>query len=107
MVELARASYVFLCGLVLCGLAGAVLELWARRPLAFSEPFVARAHIVRSLAVTSLCGPMMLANEAVHAYRVQRIGFPRLATSLVASCLWLWIGGTVVADVASMLAARQ
>ncbi len=63
--------FAFAVGLTACGLAGSAMELVAGRRLAFAEPYVSPAHVLRSLAATACAGPFMLANDALDARRAR------------------------------------
>ena len=47
MSPLLLVLFAFAVGLTACGLAGSVMELTAGRRLAFAEPYVSPAHILR------------------------------------------------------------
>ena len=93
-------AFVFLCGLTLAGLHGTVLEMWSGRRLGFAAPFVSRDHVVRSLVFTAACGPLMLVNEALDAFRNGRIGGAGVAGMALLSGIWLFLSGIVVANIA-------
>jgi hypothetical protein len=63
MSSVALIVFAFLVGLTVCGLAGSVLEIASGRRLAFVEPYVSPAHVLRSLGVTAVAGPFMLFND--------------------------------------------
>ncbi len=103
MVGIWLVSFVFLSGLVFSGIGGTVLEMWGGRRLAFSDPFVSRQHVVRSLWMTAMTGPFMLVNEAASALRERRIGVPSLFSCVLLSLTWVFLTGIVVLDVAFFL----
>lgn len=96
-------AFAFLVGLTLCGLAGSVMELVSGRKLAFAAPYVTPAHVVRSLALTAAAGPFMLVNDALDAYRGQRLPAAGLATCMATGVVWLTALGVVTIAVASAL----
>jgi len=95
------ALFAFAVGLTTGGLTGSAMELMAGRRLAFVEPYVSPAHILRSLAATACAGPFMLANDALEA-RMQR----RITTLALISCgctavAWALALGVVLIAIAS------
>jgi len=102
--ELIALAFALLCGLTICGLAGSVLELaWGAR-LTFADPFVSPRHLLRSVAVTMLAGPFMLANDALTARREHRISQLALLSCACSACVWAFAAGIVVLDLASRAA---
>jgi len=93
-------TFVFLCGLTLAGIHGTILEMWSGRRLGFAAPFVSRDHVVRSLVFTAACGPLMLFNEALGAFRDRRVGGVGVAGVAILSGIWLFLSGIVVANIA-------
>jgi len=96
--------YAFAVGLTACGLAGSALELVSGRRLAFAEPYVSSAHVLRSLAATACAGPFMLANEALAARREGRIGTLALLSCGCTAVGWALALGVVLIAVASWAA---
>jgi hypothetical protein len=101
MVAAQLLAFAFLVGVTVCGLSGTLLELLASRPLRFGEPFLSRQKPLRSLAATALAGPLMLANDALFAFRASRISIAGLASSAVIAAAWALATGVVVLDVAA------
>ncbi|RWA76703.1 MAG: hypothetical protein E5X49_11485 [Mesorhizobium sp.] len=93
--------YAFAVGLTACGLAGSAMELFSGRRLAFAEPYVSPAHIVRSLAATACAGPFMLANEALAARREGRISMLALLSCGCTAVAWALALGIVLITIAS------
>jgi hypothetical protein len=65
MGSVALIVFAFLVGLTVSSLAGSVLEIASGRRLAFVEPYVSPAHVLRSLGVPqsldrSCCSTMRL-----------------------------------------------
>ncbi|MES0131075.1 hypothetical protein [Mesorhizobium sp. M0029] len=80
------------------------MELAAGRRLAFAEPYVSPAYILRSLATTACAGPFMLANDALDALDARREG--RISTLMLMSCgctviAWALVLGIVLIAIAS------
>lgn len=101
MGTVAQIAFAFVAGLTVCGLAGSAMELACGRRLAFVEPYVSPAHVLRSLAATAFAGPFMLFNDALAARRERRISAPALASCGVTAMLWALALGVVVLGVAS------
>ena len=95
------ALYAFAVGLTACGLAGSAMELISGRRLAFAEPYVSPAFILRSLAATACAGPFMLANEALAARREGRIGTMALLSCGCTAIAWALALGVVLLTIAS------
>ncbi len=95
------ALYAFAVGLTACGLAGSAMELISGRRLAFAEPYVSPAFILRSLAATACAGPFMLANEALAARREGRIGTMALLSCGCTAITWALALGVVLLAIAS------
>ncbi|AZO00088.1 hypothetical protein EJ066_24815 [Mesorhizobium sp. M9A.F.Ca.ET.002.03.1.2] len=93
--------FAFMVGLTACGLAGSAMELISGRRLAFVEPYVSPAHILRSLVATACAGPLMFANEALDAWRQGRISAPALISCGCTATIWALALGVVLLDIAS------
>ena len=93
--------YAFAVGLTACGLAGSAMELVSGRKLAFAEPYVSPAHILRSFAATACAGPFMLVNEALAARREGRIGTLALLSCGCTAVAWALALGVVLIAIAS------
>ena len=93
--------FAFAVGLTACGLAGSAMELISGRRLAFVEPFVSPAHILRSLAATACGGPFMLANDALDARREGRISILMLRSCGCTVIAWALALGVVLITIAS------
>ena len=93
--------FAFAVGLTACGLAGSAMELISGRRLAFVEPFVSPAHILRSLAATACGGPFMLANDALDARREGRISILMLMSCGCTVIAWALALGVVLITIAS------
>jgi|GEM_PF-856446 len=102
MEPLLLALYAFAVGLTACGLTGSAMELASGRRLAFAEPYVSPAHILRSLAATACAGPFMLANEAMAARRERRIGTMALLSCGCTAVAWALALGVVLLTIASL-----
>lgn len=94
-------AFAFLVGMTVCGLSGTLLELVASRPVRFGEPFLSRRRPLLSLATTALAGPLMLANDALSAFRANRISLAGLASSALVAMAWALATGVIVLDVAA------
>lgn len=103
MNEPALLLFAFLAGLTLSGLSGAVLELIFRRPVGLGLPFVSSDRVFRSLGVTLLAGPMMLANEALGAWRMVSIGPAMLAGCVAVAGIWALAAGILIVELAFFL----
>ncbi|UVK36780.1 hypothetical protein LHFGNBLO_003740 [Mesorhizobium sp. AR10] len=101
MSSLGLTLFAFAVGLTACGLAGSAMELIAGRRLAFVEPYVSPAHIVRSLAATACAGPFMLANDALDARREGRISMLALISCACTAATWALALGVVLIAIAS------
>ncbi|WP_246688621.1 MULTISPECIES: DUF6949 family protein [unclassified Mesorhizobium] len=95
------AVYAFAVGLTACGLAGSAMELICGRRLAFAEPYVSPAFVLRSLGATACAGPFMLANEALAARREGRIGLLALLSCGCTAVAWSLALGIVLVAIAS------
>ncbi|ESW88237.1 MULTISPECIES: hypothetical protein [unclassified Mesorhizobium] len=93
--------FAFAVGLTACGLTGSVMELAAGRRLAFAEPYVSPAYILRSLAATACAGPFMLANDALDARREGRISTLMLMSCGCTVIAWALTLGIVLIAIAS------
>lgn len=100
MDALTFSSFAFLSGLTLAGLAGALMELAWGRTASLGEPFVSREHVLRSLCLTAMAGPVMLSNEAIHAWRSRLISAPVLAACVAGACMWALAAGVLILDLA-------
>lgn len=94
-------AFAFLVGLTACGLAGSMMELASGRRLAFAEPYVSPAHVVRSLAATAFAGPFMLFNDALAARSEQRLSALALASCACTGLAWALALGVVLVGLAS------
>ena len=97
--------FAFAVGLTACGLAGSAMELIAGRRLAFIEPYVSPAHILRSLAATACAGPFMLVNDALEAHRQKRISMLALISCGCTAIAWSLALGVVLIAIASWAGA--
>ncbi|PAQ10660.1 DUF6949 family protein [Mesorhizobium temperatum] len=93
--------FAFMVGLTSCGLAGSAMELISGQRLAFAEPYVSPAHLLRSLFATACAGPLMFANEALDAWRQGRISAPALISCGCTATVWALALGVVLIDIAS------
>ncbi|TIO10528.1 hypothetical protein [Mesorhizobium sp.] len=93
--------FAFMFGLTACGLVGSAMELISGRRLAFVEPYVSPAHILRSLVATACAGPLMFANEALDAWRQGRISAPALISCGCTATIWALVLGVALLDIAS------
>ena len=98
-------AFAFAVGLTVAGLAGSLMEIATGTQLRMSEPFISRRRVTLSLAASAAAGPFMILNDAMSAVREGRIGRGRLATALVAACLWALSIGIVATELAIVLAA--
>ena len=112
MDALMAVTFVFLAGLTLAGLSGALIELaWGER-LALRHPFVSPHNVSRSLVLVLLAGPLMTLNEAIAAMNERRIGIPWFVAlfgrdSLIASHLARAFDPGLMLETLHVLAARQ
>lgn len=97
--------FAFAVGLTACGLAGSVMELISGRRLAFVEPYVSPAHILRSLAATACAGPFMFVNDALDARRQGRISTLALIFCGCTAMSWVLAQGVVLTAIASWASA--
>jgi hypothetical protein len=93
--------FAFSVGLTACGLAGSAMELIAGRKVAFVEPYVSPAHVLRSLAATACAGPFMLVNDALDARRNRRISTVMLISCGCSAAVWALALGVVLIAIAS------
>lgn len=98
IVELALA---FLAGVTISGMAGSLLELVLDCPLTFSEPYVSRNRVVRSIATTLVAGPLMFTNDALAARRTGLISRLSLALCGCTAVIWATSLGVVVTSLMS------
>lgn len=101
MNPVALGLFAFAVGLTAGGLAGSTMELVAGRRLAFAEPYVTPAHVLRSLAATACAGPFMLANDALDARRQGRITTLALISCGCTAMAWALALGVVLIAIAS------
>jgi hypothetical protein len=101
MGQIEQVAFNFMVGLTACGLAGSAMELIAGRRLAFVEPYVSPAHMLRSLAVTACAGPLMFTNDALDAWRDGRISRLALISCGCTATIWALALGVAVSDIAS------
>ena len=105
MGPLMAVMFVFLSGLTLAGLSGALIELvWGER-LRLRDPFVSPDNVSRSLVLVLLAGPLMTFNEAMAAMSERRIGLPWFVATLGFCALWVIATGTLVIGIADDLAS--
>ena len=88
MGSLMLIAFAFLVGMTACGLAGSLMELATGRRLAFAEPYVSPAHVLRSLAATAFAGPFMLFNDALAARREGRLSTLALVSCACTGLAW-------------------
>jgi hypothetical protein len=96
-------AFALFTGITLSGIAGSVLEMIAESPLSFAEPFVSRSHVAWSLTATVLAGPMMLANDAMKAWRSGDISLAVLGSCAGTSLVWALAIGIVALELAARL----
>jgi hypothetical protein len=101
MDALALAAFAFLAGLTTSGLAGTAIEMFAGKRLSLGKPFVCDDNVSRSLVLVLLAGPYMVGNDAMRAYRQQRIGAGGLAGLLAVCGAWLFATGVLILGAAS------
>jgi hypothetical protein len=105
MDMVASIAFAFLVGLTACGLAGTTMELASGRKLAFAEPYVSPSHVLRSLGATSVVGPFMLCNEALSAYRENRISAGAMLSCACTALVWIMALGIVLITILQQGAA--
>jgi hypothetical protein len=98
-------AFAFLIGLTVCGLAGSAMELASGRRLAFIEPYVTPSHILRSLGTTAVAGPFMLCNDALLAYRENRVSAMALVSCACTALVWFLASGIVLIAIAQEILA--
>ena len=103
MEGLVLGLFAFTAGLTVAGLASSALELVFRRPISLGMPFVSPDRVLRSLGITLLAGPLLLANEVLGTWRIRRIGLPILGASVGTACLWAWAAGILIRELAFCL----
>ena len=96
--------FAFSVGLTVCGLAGSAMELIAGRKVAFAEPYVSPAHVLRSLVATACAGPFMLVNDALDARRNRLISTAMLISCGCTAAIWALALGVVLIAIASWVA---
>jgi len=101
MAQMELFLFAFLVGLTVCGLTGSMMELVSGRKVAFAEPYVSPAHVLRSLAATAGAGPFMLVNDALDARREKRISMIALLSCGCTAIAWSLALGIVVLAIAS------
>ena len=100
MNGIAWVAFEHAVGLTVFGLAGSLVEIACGQRLTLNEPLVSRTRPLRSLGLTSLAGPFMLANDAVEARRQGRIGRPVLFACLAIAASWSFAAGVLVVALA-------
>lgn len=95
-MDIAEPAFAFMAGITISGMAGSLLELALDRPLTFSEPYVSRRHVVRSIAAAVVAGPLMFANDALSARRAGSISLLALSLCGCTAVIWATALGTVV-----------
>ncbi|MBK8458149.1 MAG: hypothetical protein IPL47_14460 [Phyllobacteriaceae bacterium] len=105
MIQFAFALIALAAGLAAGGMAASIAQEITGRPPGFAPPFVRPGHIIASLAVTALIGPYMLFNEALAAWREERIGPVIVATSGAIALGWALACGIVLVFLAGRLVA--
>lgn len=104
MDALMAVTFVFLAGLTLAGLSGALIELVWRERLRLRDPFVSPDNVSRSLVLVLLAGPLMALNEAIAAVNDRRIGAPWFVAAIGFCALWIAATGTLVVGIIRDLA---
>jgi hypothetical protein len=104
MGDLGLAAFALLTGLTVSGISGSLFELALARTLSFSEPFVSAGKPGRSIAVTLLAGPLMLANDAFSARREGAISGFACASCAATALVWALSIGVVVLHLAAQAA---
>jgi len=105
MGDLGLLAFALLTGLTVSGISGSLFELVAARTLSFSEPFVSRQTPARSIAVTILAGPMMLANDALAARREGVVSGVTCATCALTALVWTLSTGVAFLHLAASAGA--
>lgn len=100
MNGLGLSAFLFLVGVTVAGLVGSAMEIAAGRRLGFVEPYVCRQRVARSILAALAAGPLMLANDALAAWRERRVGLHALALAVFAAVLWCCATGIVVTEIA-------
>lgn len=104
MDALMAVTFVFLAGLTLAGLSGALIELaWGER-LALRHPFVSPHNVSRSLVLVLLAGPLMTLNEAIAAMNERRIGITWFVAVIGFCAVWIAATGMLVVGILQDLA---
>lgn len=104
MASIVLFAYALAVGLTLAGLAATVMELVIGRRVGFRPPFVTSDSFGRSLALTVLAGPAMIANEAIAARREGVIEWPVFGICLVIAVAWCTATGILFVDLALVVA---
>lgn len=100
MAPLLTTVFVFLFGLTFCGLASAILEALTGEPVRFGPPYVSRRRVARSLALSALAGPFMLANEIIDRIRARGGPIVMVASAVAVLFVWIMAAGVLVAELA-------
>lgn len=102
MSPIAFVAFAFLVGLVPLGVSASILECATGRPVGFSRPLVSGRAPFRTVLVTGLAGPFMLANDALRAYRGGVISVWTLMPMAAAALCWVLAVGLAMVASASV-----
>jgi len=94
---------VFLTGMTLCGIAGALIELAVGQRLSFAPPFFSDGWPVLTLLSVVAAGPLMLINDSLDALRAGRIAPAGMAGALFIAAIWISSIGLVSMEGAKAL----
>lgn len=93
----------FANGLSVTAASGYFMQWWCGGEAGFRPPFVTHHHMLRSLAVTAVAGPFLLASEALVAHREGRLPSPALGACFVVVPLWMTAIGIVVLSLSEQI----
>jgi hypothetical protein len=100
MNTIAMLSFALAAGLTLAGVSGTIAETLLGGRLSFAEPFMSRRRPVRSFLLAAAAGPLMLAGEALYAWRVGIISFAILIPCGAVAAIWSIASGALFLEVA-------
>jgi hypothetical protein len=98
---LVEISFAFLVGLTISGMTASSMELATGCPISFKGPYISIQRPAQSLLASAAAGPLMLANDALEAYRGGRVSAAGLAACTVAALAWSTAIGTAVVGLAA------
>lgn len=95
MSIMTQIALAYVIGLVIGGVAAALLELVSGDEPSFAPPFFSVEHPLRFTLALLAAGPFMLANDALRARRNHTLTRGRLTWAFVTASIWALAIGTV------------